>query len=324
MRDLRQLRFFVTVAELMNVSRAAEALNISQSALSRQLQGLEDEIGLTLFDRVGKRLVLTAEGEEMLPRAAGMIEQAEALSLRAGDLARGRIGRLRIGSTPQTIASLIAPALKTFRVDHPFIEVALLEGANRELLEMVERGAVHVAIAGSEDPGAFGSEPLFNAELLAYLPPDHPRAKARALPIESLSEMPFLVLRRGFLTRDMFDEACRRAGIRPRIVLESDSPHALVAMVEAGHGVAILSSSAANGVRSSSPIAVTLDGKPIHRPVSALWNLGRHRPASLPAFIACLQASARATPRLGRIADSGAAASASSPRKRGSSKRKRL
>lgn len=309
MRDLRQLRFFVTVAELMNVSRAAEALNISQSALSRQLQALEDDIGLTLFDRVGKRLVLTAEGEEMLPRAAAMVEQAEALSLRANDLARGRIGRLRIGSTPQTIASLIAPALKAFRADHPFIEVALLEGANRELLEMVERGAVHIAIAGAQDPTAFGSAPLFNAELLAYLPPDHPRGKARALPIESLKDMPFLLLRRGFLTREMFDHACRRAGIRPRVVLESDSPHALVAMVEAGHGVAILSSSAANGIRSNAPVAVTLEGKPIHRPVSAIWNLERHRPASLPAFVACLQASARATPRLGRVGNAGAAMS---------------
>jgi len=313
MRDLRQLRFFITVAELMNVSRAAEALNISQSALSRQLQALEDDIGLTLFDRVGKRLVLTAEGEEMLPRAAAMVEQAEALSLRANDLARGRIGRLRIGSTPQTIASLIAPALKAFRADHPFIEVALLEGANRELLEMVERGAVHIAIAGAQDPTAFGSAPLFNAELLAYLPPDHPRGKARALPIESLKDMPFLLLRRGFLTREMFDHACRKAGIRPRVVLESDSPHALVAMVEAGHGVAILSSSAANGIRSNAPVAVTLEGKPIHQPVSAIWNLERHRPASLPAFIACLQASARATPRLGRVGNVGASAS---PRRR--------
>jgi LysR family cyn operon transcriptional activator len=333
MRDLRQLRFFVTVAELMNVSRAAEALNISQSALSRQLQALEDEIGLSLFDRVGKRLVLTTEGEEMLPRAAGLVEQAEALSMRAGDLARGRIGRLRIGSTPQTIAALIAPALKTFRRDHPLIEVALVEGANRELLEMVERGAVHVAIAGSEDPNAFGSAPLFSAELLAYLPPDDSRVGTRALPIEELNDMPFLVLRRGFLTRDMFDHACRRAGIRPRIVLESDSPHALVAMVEAGHGVAILSSSAANGIRSNPPIAVTLEGKPIHRPVSAIWNLERHRPASLPAFVACLQESARATPRLGRVAVAPPSGSSppTGPRKarpddrlrRGPSKRKR-
>lgn len=303
MRDLRQLRFFITVAELMNVSRAAEALNISQSALSRQLQTLEEQIGLRLFDRVGKRLVLTAEGEEMLPRVAGLVEQAEALSVRAGDLARGRIGRLRIGSTPQTIAALIAPALKAFRIDHPFIEVALLEGANRELIEMVERGAVHVAIAGPEDPDAFGSAPLFSAELLAYLPPNDRRAKASALPIETLTDMPFLVLRRGFMTRDMFDDACRKAGIRPRIVLESDSPHALVAMVEAGHGVAILSSSAANGIRSNPPVPVTLEGKRIHRPVSAIWNLERHRPASLPAFVACLQDSVRSTSRLRRRTD---------------------
>jgi DNA-binding transcriptional LysR family regulator len=297
MRDLRQLRFFVTVAELMNVSRAAEALNISQSALSRQLQALEEEIGLRLFDRVGKRLVLTAEGEEMLPRVAGLVEQAEALSIRAVDVARGRIGRLRIGSTPQTIAALIAPALKAFRIDHPLIEVALLEGANRELIEMVERGAVHVAIAGSEDPNAFGSAPLFSAELLAYLPPNDRRAKASALPLEALKDMPFLLLRRGFMTREMFDYACRKLGIRPRIVLESDSPHALVAMVEAGHGVAILSSSAANGIRSNPPVPVTLEGRRIHRPVSAIWNLERHRPASLPAFVACLQNAVRSASR---------------------------
>ncbi len=133
---------------------------------------------------MGKRLVLTAEGEEMLPRAAAHRRTGRSAVAARGRSRARRIGHLRIGSTPQTIAALIAPALKAFRVDHPFIEVTLLEGANRELLEMVERGAVHIAIAGSEDPNAFGSAPLFNAELLAYLPPDHsarkgPRASDR-------------------------------------------------------------------------------------------------------------------------------------------------
>ena len=104
--------------------------------------------------------------------------------------------------------------------------------------------------------------------------------------------MPFLLLRRGFLTREMFDHACRKAGIRPRIVLESDSPHALVAMVEAGHGIAILSSSAANGIRSSQPVAGHASkASRSTSPVSAIWNLERHRPASLPAFVTCLQDS---------------------------------
>jgi DNA-binding transcriptional LysR family regulator len=81
--------------------------------------------------------------------------------------------------------------------------------------------------------------------------------------------------------------------VRPRIVLESDSPHALVAMVEAGHGIAMLSSSAARGVRSSPPKRVTLAGQPVRREVSAIWNPTRHHPAALPVLVDCLQRTVR-------------------------------
>lgn len=289
MRDLRKLHFFVTVAEVMNLSRAAEALNISQSALSRQIQALEEELGFPLFERIGKRLALTVEAEAMLPRAAELLERAEALSLRADAVARGQIGHLRIGATAQTIASLIAPALTRFRTSHPRVEVALVEGPNRFLIELVERGGVHLAIATPDDIGAFHNQPLFMAELLAYLPPGDMRHAAQALPIETLADAPVLLLRRGFMTRDLVDESCRQAGVRPRVVLESDSPHALVAMVEAGHGIAMLSSSAARGVRSSPPKRVTLGGQPVRRQVSAIWNPARHHPAALPVLVDCLQ-----------------------------------
>lgn len=289
MKDLRKLHFFVTVAEVMNLSRAAEALNISQSALSRQIQALEEELGFPLFERIGKRLALTVEAEAMLPRAAELLERAEALSLRADAVARGQIGHLRIGATAQTIASLIASALTRFRTSHPRVEVALVEGPNRVLIEMVERGGVHLAIATPDDIDAFHNRPLFMAELLAYLPPGDMRHAAPALPIETLADAPVLLLRRGFMTRDLVNESCRQAGVRPRMVLESDSPHALVAMVEAGHGIAMLSSSAARGVRSSPPKRVTLAGQPVRRQVSAIWNPARHHPAALPVLIDCLQ-----------------------------------
>lgn len=292
MRDLRRLHFFVTVAELMNVSRAAEVLHISQSALSRQLQTFEDEIGFRLFDRVGKRLVLTAGGEEMLPRAANLLEQADALSQRADAVSRGQIGHLRIGATPQTIASLIAPALTGFRSSHPGIDITLMEGHNKALIEMVERGAVHLSVASPDEPSAFLSEALFMAELLAYLPPGDARQDATALPIEALGDAPMLLLRRGFMTRDLFDQSCQEAGTRPRVVLESDSPHTLVAMVEASHGLAILSSSAASGIRSRSPVPVSLAGAPIRRQVSAISNPARHQPAALPFLVRCLKSYA--------------------------------
>ncbi|QEN86018.1 LysR family transcriptional regulator [Labrys sp. KNU-23] len=273
----------------MNVSRAAEALNISQSALSRQIQSLEEELGCRLFDRIGKRLSLTLEGEHLLPRAAQLLDQADALSLRSEAVARGQFGHLRIGATAQTIASLIAPALTIFRKTHPAVEVSLIEAPNRTLVEMVERGAVHVSVATPDDPGAFYLEPLFVARLLAYLPSGDHRRSASELPIESLADAPVLLLRRGFMTRDLFDESCRTAGVRARIVLESDSPHALIAMVEAGHGIAMLSSSAARGVRTSPPISVSLAKDFIQRQVSAIWSPLRHRPAALAPFILSLK-----------------------------------
>jgi DNA-binding transcriptional LysR family regulator len=82
MIDLKALRAFVVIGERLNMTRAAEVLHISQSALSRQIQGLEHNLGIRLFDRIGKRLVLTAEGDDLLPRAAALIDQAQNLSTR--------------------------------------------------------------------------------------------------------------------------------------------------------------------------------------------------------------------------------------------------
>jgi DNA-binding transcriptional LysR family regulator len=296
MKDLRKLHFFVAIAEGMHLSRAAEALNISQSALSRQVQSLEYELGFRLFDRIGKRLTLTAEGEDFLPRAAQLIEGANALSLRAKSIASGRVGHLRVGATAQTIASLIAPALTGFRAMHPGIEITLVEGPNRALIEMVERGTVHLAIATPDDPANFDSTPLFMAQLLAYLPPDDPRRDQSQVPVEALIDAPVLLLRRGFMTRDLVDESFRKVGIRPRIVLESDSPHALVAMVAAGHGIAMLSSSAARGIHAFRPVPLTLMGAPIRRQVSAIWNPTRHRPAALPMLVQALETTAQTRP----------------------------
>lgn len=298
MLDLRRLQFFVTVAEMLNVSRAADVLHISQSALSRQLQALEEEIGLKLFDRLGKRLVLTTAGEAILPRAAGLLEQADALSLRADAVARGQIGHLRIAATPQTIAALFAPALASFRASHPGVEITLMEGHNDALIEMVERGAVHLSVASPDEPHAFGCERLFVAELLGVLPPGDRRVGSAGLPIETLAGDPLLLLRRGFMTRDLFERSCQRVGIHPRVVLESDSPHTLVALVDAGHGLAVLSSSAAISTRAGQSVPLTLDGAPIRRPVSAIWNPSRHRPAALPFLVQALKQHANARRRL--------------------------
>lgn len=289
MLDLRRLHFFVTVAECLNMSRAAEMLNISQSALSRQIQTLEAEIGVQLFDRIGKRLVMTVEGEHLLVSAASLIEQAIALSSRAQSMARAQIGLIRIGATPQTITSLLSRALITFRARHPGIEVTLKEGSNDVLLEMVERGSIHVALAALPLRHDLSGEDLFLAQLLVFPPPNDPRARAATLSIEQIASDPLLLLRRGFMTRDLFDRSCLRKRLRPRILLESDSPHALIALAQAGHGLAVLSSSAAIRPDMDRAIPLTLGGRAITQMVSVVWNPNRHRPPALPFLLETLK-----------------------------------
>jgi DNA-binding transcriptional LysR family regulator len=286
---LRQLKFFVTVADGLNVSRAAEVLNISQSALSRQIQGLELDLGFRLFDRVGKRLVLTGEGERLLPRAAKLLEDAQAFSLLGQSLAGGEIGFLRIGATPQTIASLVSRALVRFRRIYPGIEITLIEGTNETLLDSIEKGTVHLVIAALPAKHDLAGRELFYSHLLALLPAGDPRSARRVLPVEALADSPILTLSRGFMTRQIFDEACAAAGVRPRFFLESASPHTLVALAQKGHGVAVLSSSASVRPQMDRAVRLVLNDRPIGRMVSAIWNPKRHQPAGFTDLIEILK-----------------------------------
>lgn len=278
MIDLRQLRYFIAVADGLNVSRAAGILNISQSALSRQIQDLENQLGFALFERIGKRLVLTGEGERLLPRACNLLEEAAAFTALGDSMAAGHIGFLRIAASPQTIASLISPVLMSFRQRYPGIEITLVEGANESLLELIRKGAVHLVVASPSDGHDLSCQDLFDARLLALMPRDDPRSALPSMPVCEIANDPLLVLDRGFMTRELFDRSCTAAGIRPRIFLESSSPYTLIALAREGHGTAILSSSASSGLTEDRVVPLTLEGRPIRQMVSAVWNPKRHQP----------------------------------------------
>lgn len=283
--ELRVLRNFVAVAERTSISRAAKIVHLSQPALTRQIQSLEQKLGVTLFERIGKRLVLTAAGDDLLMHASLLLDQAEALVKRASGHERGQIGLIRIGASPQTIAWLLSPVITEFQQLHPNVELLLNEGHNEALIEMVENGAVHVAVAAPVPKHGLVGTPLFNAKLFAVLPPHDRRGSLRTLSLDQLANDKLLVLRRGFLTRQMFDIACGEIGMRPRIMLESDSTHTLLSLANDGHGVAILSSSV--GPKRAIEGAVPLvDGRGlIVTPVQAVWNPNRHRPTSAPMII---------------------------------------
>src|SRR5690242_5441450 len=125
--EFRTLRYFIKVAESLSFSSAAEKLKLSQSALSRQIQMMEDELGLSLFDRAGRKVFLTAAGVDLLERAYEVQKAVSSLTTRASELASGTHGIIRVGATPQTLESLISLTLPKFQSKHPGAQILLME-----------------------------------------------------------------------------------------------------------------------------------------------------------------------------------------------------
>jgi DNA-binding transcriptional LysR family regulator len=240
--ELRHLRYFVSVAEQGSVSRAALDVHVSQPALSRQIRDLEEELGVRLFDRIGRGIQLTAQGEDLLRHSRDVLARAESVRERARALAGGVAGVLRVGATAQATQSILAGFLARYRRARPGIEVQLTEEGGVRLLELLEQGALHLAISAVLGGARLLSRPLFPIRVLAVAAPRPSWRRRRTVDVADLEKEPLLLLRQDFGTRRLFDAACAIVRLRPRIVMESGDAHSLVALAEAGHGVAVVPS----------------------------------------------------------------------------------
>ena len=280
--DLRHLRYFIAVVEAGGISRAAARLRITQPALSRQIRDLENELGVELFDRVGRRIEVTATGEDLLRRSRDVLAAADALTDRARALKTGDAGILRVGVTTQTLESVLADFLERHRMAHPAIEIQLVEDGGLALLRRLERGEIHLALS---IPGeGLEHELLFPARLLCAVAPSHPLARRTKLDIRLLAGESLVLLRPEFGSRQWFDGACQVAHVKPRIVLESASAHALLALARARCGVAVIPSTVLYG--EGLHVAPLLEsGRAIGRWVAINWDSRRFQPAYATTFV---------------------------------------
>ena len=241
--DLKRLRTFVSVAELGTVSRAALGLRISQSALSRQISDLEQEFGFRLFDRVGRRLMLTVIGEQLLGDCRDVLGHVGSLGERVDLLRRGDRGVLKVAAPPHTIESVLSRFLPRYAQRFPNVQVKLTEALGPDMSAMLERGEVHVGIRHDQYVNRyFASQALPPDEILAACEPSLALGHAGMIDIGRLAAYPLLLLESGYSLRRMFNAACRLARVEPNILLESRAPHTLLALAEAGQGVAIIPS----------------------------------------------------------------------------------
>ena len=241
--DLKRLRTFVTVADLGTVSRAALRLRISQSALSRQISDLEYECGFKLFDRIGRRLFLTTRGEQLLEDCRGVLGQMGSLGERIELLKRGDTGVLKLAAPPQTIESVLSGFLPRYAKRFPNVRVKLTEALGMDQVALLERGEVHIGIRHDQGVNPwFESLALPSDDVLAACRPSLLLGRDGMVDIVSLAPHPLLLLDPGYSVRRLFNAACRLADVEPTILLESRAPHTLLALAEAGTGVAIIPS----------------------------------------------------------------------------------
>jgi len=280
--DLRHLRTFVTVAEQGTVSKASLRLHIAQPALSRQIKELEEELGLRLFDRVRGRLILTGDGEQLLGESRIVLGAAGAFSERAQRLRRADTGILKIAVTPQTLEGVFSTFLHQYGKQRPNVQIKLTEAVGSNLLALLERGEVHITICMMRmiqaDNHPFESFPLPPIYFLAACHTSLPLGSAGNVDIVKLAPYPLLLPDSSFGLRNTFDAACRLAGLKPNIFIESRSPQALLALAEAGHGVAIVPSVLSTHRYRLRIAHITHRRKQLREPLGAHWDKRRALP----------------------------------------------
>jgi len=285
--ELHQLRYFVAVAETGSFTRAAEREGVTQPTLSEQilrLEGKQHGLGRRLFDRLGRKVILTDAGRELLGRAQGILASVGEAERAVRDSSEG--GLLRIGAIP-TIAPFVLPgAVTRFRKAHPAVQLQLKEDLTERLLADVLAGDLDVALMAMPiRDDRLHVEKLYSEPLLMALPPRHPLASRTEVKLADVVDEPFILLDDVHCFGDQVLSFCRRSGMEPRVVCRGEQIVTLLAMVAAGEGVSVVPEMAAlaDGARAC---AYRPLGKPAPaRALCAVWHKQRYRPESFRSFV---------------------------------------
>ncbi|GAA1741946.1 LysR family transcriptional regulator [Aeromicrobium alkaliterrae] len=261
--ELRTLQYFLAVVEHGTVTRASEAVRVTQPALSRQVRQLERELGLDLFERTRGRLVLTSAGLALVPRARAVVAEARSLEVAASVLARGGIERVTIAAPPTTLADIVAPFVATLGPTDPTPMVTELDGTD-------QHDAVDLVVAAQGlYPGrtrlALPPLPVF-----AYVGRDHPWSGEREVALDRLVHTPAIVLGPGASSRMALDAAMSEAGLGLDDPLVVSGGAVAQALAAAGRGVAVVSDDPRFGLTGARVVRADRSEISVHLDVS--WS----------------------------------------------------
>ncbi|NTU20447.1 LysR family transcriptional regulator [Brevibacillus sp. HB1.2] len=270
--ELLQLQYFLTVARMEHVTEAARSLHVTQSSLSKTIQRLEEDLGVPLFDRKGRKLRLNEFGSKFLCRVDRALFELEQGKLELRDLSNPEHGTLELAVTT---ASTLPNILREFRKKRPDIQFHVQMLTTQEMVTLLHRGEIDFCLSSppiQED--GIECQIVFIDPILVAVPRGHRLADRSIVSLTDLKDEWFVGVKKGYGTRDFVDSICKSVGFTPKYVYEGDEPARLIQLVESEIGIAFIPSTARDSREQIKYLRV--ENHELVREIALLWHKSRY------------------------------------------------
>ncbi|WP_107943147.1 LysR family transcriptional regulator [Metasolibacillus fluoroglycofenilyticus] len=285
--ELRQLRYFVAVAEREHISEAAEHLHVAQSAVSRQIANLEEELGTPLFERIGRNVKLTPVGKIFLEHSITALEAIDFATKQVEEYLDPKKGVIKVGF-PTSLASYVLPTvISAFKREYPDVAFQLRQGSYKYLIEAVKNRELNLALLGPIPPKdeSLNVNVLFSENMYALLPLSHPLTKNETINLIDLRNDDFVMFPEGYILHKVVMDACRSLGFAPNITSEGEDMDALKGLVAAGIGVTLLPESSLYDSTPRLTVKIPIAMPVIRRTVGVIYPTTRDLAPSEQIFL---------------------------------------
>lgn len=274
--EIRQLGYFVKAAELLHFTDAAAAVYITQSTLSQQIKLLEQELGMPLFDRMGKQVRLTEAGKVFLTHARKILLDIEKGKQAIADLNSLVTGQLRVGVT-YAFTSLILPVLPVFAKKYPTLRINLEYGAPEDLENKLKQSELDLILAfhNQDNDPEFDLQPLSKSDIVMVVSKENPLSKLKSIHLKDILSRDLVLPAKGFSSRNFVDELFEQRKIKPAIRIELNDMHSLLSLIQNSDQVSIINEKALIGWDKLA--AIPIIGRKLSRQSYIIWHKGAYR-----------------------------------------------
>lgn len=241
--EWQQLEYFQTTAQLEHITRAAEALSISQPALSRSIARLEQELGVSLFERNGRAIVLNRYGKLFLLRVNRIMKEYQEGMREIAELTSPQYGEVSLGFLHTLGPQLVPELIRQFRAEYPHIQFQLHQSNTQTLLDRMMDGDIDLCLTSLRErdtPQQIRWAYLRSEELFVAVPVGHPLAERDAVRLDEVGNEPIVSFKMGYGLRKITDDLFQQAGIQPKVTFEGEEVHTIAGLVASGLGVAVI------------------------------------------------------------------------------------